>query len=757
MALLYRRPLAAAAFLLIFTAFLSYLLPMRIIFVMILTSGILCAILFSLCVKYGVSYRKFSLLLLAIALLLGASRVMLHRAERNDLTQAYSDSSVSAELIVKEVLYNSTYGAEYLVKVECINGEDKDTYAILRSEQILPFYTGDRFKGDFTVKDLGFEAYRENGEYTYLAYGAQLLLLVESTETLTLLSSGTHSFSARLCDLRTLLSARISTACEGEAGKLLGAMLLGTRESLSDTTVRDFRRIGTSHLLALSGLHLVILTGLLDRVLYHLRAGKRFRIAAVLCASLGYLVLTGCNYSMLRAVFMLSFVYLAFLLRGDHDALTGLASCAALILLITPNAIFDLSFQLTMLATLGLLIFGRMQILLNVLLPPKGGRLIRGCLSMLRFFLSSLIVSFSATLAILPVLWLTFGELSLLTPLSNLVLVPLSTPLLVLALLLLLFPVFPIAAAGGFWADAMLTIASYFSKLPCVLSLRYDFLPYLLIPFFALLVALLLSDLKKWKPLIAVPCFAAIVAFAICLAITRAAEAETLTVYYRQAGENEGLILLQNGTAVICDISNTSFSQLNADFETAKQHGATEVERLMLSHYHERAVNAIARFSDQVVVREIWAPMPATESDGDVLLSLYEMAKARDLALYVYQQEVPIEIFDGAQLCIGEPLYESRSVQAAQAISIRFGSEELCYHNAALSEYERHAALSHDCSASTLILGTHGPRPHERVELSESKALQTVLVGDEQILALLEMREGVFYHYFSEDLEFKLE
>ncbi len=756
MALFKNRPLAAAALLLVVAVFLSFLLSHPALIALSVCAAVLLVAMVLFSVFRGLGYRKLFVLLLALGALLGGVRVLFDRQASEHVFAERMERECMAELVVREIRYASTYGTELLVEVRTLEGEGCHETAILRSETALPFGVRDRLLATVQIMPLSYDNYSENTEYTYRGEGAGAILLLQAPESAVLLESGIGSFAEKLQSLRAVLSYRIRSILRGESGELLTAMLLGDRSGLGERTVRDFRRIGISHLLALSGLHLAMLLGIFDRLLYALGAGKRVRICAVLPLCLGYLLLTGCSFSMLRAVIMTLFVYLAFLCRAEHDGLTALAVSAAVILLWQPSAVFSTSFQMTMLATLGLLTFGRLDGALRAKLPVhKGWRGIPFFL--LRWVLSSFCVSFAATVMILPVLWLTFGELSLLTPISNLIFVPLSMPLLIGALLLLVFPIPLFSVPMGALVQAALILAGKLSQIDCVLFLKERFAPYIFIPMLLLIALLLVIDLKRRWPMIALPPLLAALAFAVCLGVSDAAGANSVQTVYRRAGSNEGLVLVQNGTAMICDSSNGSLTQLKSDWAIVREMGATELEVLMLTHYHAKEISALARFLDAVMVRAVWLPNPLNDAEQEIYTQLCNIAASRGTSTASYAYDTTITVFGSGELSLSTPLYQSRSTQGAFALSFRYGASSLCYHTAALSEFLRAEGSVHNCAAECLILGAHGPVPHDEITLPAQGELRLVVIGNENVLYWLSLREDVEYIPFPERYDYLLE
>ena len=92
---------------------------------------------------------------------------------------------------------------------------------------------------------------------------------------------------------------------DAETGGLLGAILLGDRTYLSGQTSLDFSRIGISHVLALSGMHLAILILGIEKLLSLIGISKKARYIITIILTLAYVALTGFSVSVVRAGIML--------------------------------------------------------------------------------------------------------------------------------------------------------------------------------------------------------------------------------------------------------------------------------------------------------------------------------------------------------------------------------------------------------------------------------------------------------------------
>ncbi|MBR2312905.1 MAG: ComEC/Rec2 family competence protein [Clostridia bacterium] len=756
MAIFVKRPLAAACCLCIVAVVLGLFVYTTINTVLILAGAIVFLVFLALLVLRGYSYTKIYILLLALGILLGIFRSTLYKKQTEALT-ACVGTQVTAVFTVEEVSHTNGYSAELIVRLETLEGEACTGKAVLLMDFASPFYRGDKVSGTFQVMPLTYANYYKNQHYQYKASGCSVILLKESTEDFSLVDHTTNKALIFFEDVRIRLCTSINSAVDGEAGNLLNAMLLGARDGLSATTTRNFQRAGVMHLLALSGLHIGILAGILERLLYAFGARKRARLVFIMLFMLGYLLLTGCTLSAMRAVLMLMLVCLAFFMKNRADALTSLFLVATLILMWQPYAVFSTSYQLTMLATFGILAFGKAQARLLSIFPKQKGK--RGVLlKCIRFVISSLMITLFAGFAIFPVQWLTFGEIATITPISNLILIPLAAPFLLLGLgVLLLYPVAPFAFACRALGNLILWLTSVFAKPDTVISLQYDFLPYLVIPCVALAVVLLLIDLKKRWWLAFTPMLALVIGFVCCLLISRILSADQLVAVYRTSGKNESIGFIGNDGALLCDLSSGNTTQLQEGWQLLQEEGATSLDVLLLTHYHSAQKTALARFSDSVTIYALWLPQPRNEDEFTVFETLFEIASAHNIAVSVYSYDTALTVFGDGAFYVSEPVFRSRSKEPALALTFAFGNDILYYESAAMSEYRREIGVTVDNLKSDFyILGAHGPVPHDEIILREGE-IGTVLIPNEDVLLLLSIREDASYLVFEEKYRFLLQ
>lgn len=169
-----------------------------------------------------------------------------------------------------------------------------------------------------------------------------------------------HSYGpgARISLFRECIASLSDRRLSSDGSALLRALLLGDRTTLPDAVRRDFKTLGISHLLAVSGLHLAVLCGMLSFLLQRLRLPKKLQLPLLALFCLFFMALCGFSGSVCRAGVMYLSALAAPLFKTRGDGITGLFAGGFLILLLSPWRLFDTGLQLSFLAVLGILTLG---------------------------------------------------------------------------------------------------------------------------------------------------------------------------------------------------------------------------------------------------------------------------------------------------------------------------------------------------------------------------------------------------------------
>ena len=262
--------------------------------------------------------------------------------------------------------------------------------------------------------------------------------LCAARASLTALSGGGHPITEGAAgEALAALGGRFKTLLEslplksGEDNAMLEALLLGDRSALSSRTVSAFRESGASHILALSGLHLGVIYGVvarLGRVLGNSIAAGKLRAALTILTTGAYTVMTGAGPSISRAFLFILVRETGVLLGRRTDLRTTLAGSFILQLCIDAKALGEISFQLSYLALAGIAyIFP----FLRDLYPQGISRFPRP----LRFIWNSAALSIACQITTGPLAWHCFGTFPQYFLLTNLIAIPLTGLLIPAALL----------------------------------------------------------------------------------------------------------------------------------------------------------------------------------------------------------------------------------------------------------------------------------------------------------------------------------
>ncbi len=230
--------------------------------------------------------------------------------------------------------------------------------------------------------------------------------------------------------------ARVAARIPPREGGLLMGMTIGDTSKLDPGLEDAFRTTGLSHLMAVSGANVAMFLGAIGAILKLLGARRRVTLVTMGVALLAFMAITRFEPSVLRAGAMASVTLAGIGLGARREALTALAVAALGLMVQDPFLVYSLGFQLSVVATLGLLI-----------LAPRLTAALRG-----GSFGAVLGVTLGAQLAVAPLLAMQFHQFSVASLPANVLAVPAVAPATVLG--------FAAAAAGAIHEPAGVAIAT---------------------------------------------------------------------------------------------------------------------------------------------------------------------------------------------------------------------------------------------------------------------------------------------------------
>lgn len=213
-------------------------------------------------------------------------------------------------------------------------------------------------------------------------------------------------------------------------------LMLGARKTMPPDLNEKLQATGTSHLVALSGYNITIVADALLKALMFLRLPFSWAFGFAVSGIILFTLLTGASASVVRAAVMGILVLIARREGRRYHMRNALAFAGAFMLFLNPKVLrFDMGFQLSFLATLGLLygapvverVYEQLKTRARIILRNRGLlREVRGeARPKPRQVLKNVIIpTLAAQLFVLPLLLLRFGRVSLVSPLANLFLLP---------------------------------------------------------------------------------------------------------------------------------------------------------------------------------------------------------------------------------------------------------------------------------------------------------------------------------------------
>ena len=211
----------------------------------------------------------------------------------------------------------------------------------------------------------------------------------------------------------------LDSTLDFENSDILKSIMFGNQGYLSNDRLDMFSRTGTAHIMAVSGLHVGLMVIVIDRFLKLVRVGRNKRLYLTIFILIFYGYMVYFPISIVRAGAMYLLYIAAYFLERRYDSINALFFIGFILLIYRPMTIFSISFQLSFIATLSIL-------LLSPILNEKLNKII-GPLSPL------LSVTLAAQIGTFPIMAYHFNQISLISLLTNLLIVPMISPMLSVA------------------------------------------------------------------------------------------------------------------------------------------------------------------------------------------------------------------------------------------------------------------------------------------------------------------------------------
>ncbi|MEZ0536265.1 DNA internalization-related competence protein ComEC/Rec2 [Caldicellulosiruptoraceae bacterium PP1] len=397
-----------------------------------------------------------------------------------------------------------------------------------------------------------------------------------------------------------LLLQKISTILNNNFQKDKSSMLLGiifgNKNFIPDDIYKDFQRAGLAHLLAASGGNIGILCIFIEFLFIHIFKyyNRYINNIIIILLILLYSILSGFGASIVRATIMALIYYAGKIIYKNVDTLNSLFLAAILVLIINPMDLFNISFQLSYICVLSIIIFNKK--IFNFI-----EKYIR-----IKSIASVISITLSSQILILPFLIIYFHEISIVSVFTNIAAIILTSILIPLGLIYIIFELFGFNFyLFKFTVDKLTNLLILSSKIS---HLKFT---YIKIIYFDIIIAvvyyliILLLMNKQYRKYILSLCL--ILAFIISLGYFD--NLKDLKISILDVGQGDSSFISYKGFNILIDTGpeNDDFNAVSYNILPFLFHNKIDkIDILILSHEHDDHCGGLQDLFQNIEVKNIF-------------------------------------------------------------------------------------------------------------------------------------------------------
>lgn len=608
---------------------------------------------------------------------------------------------------VLEVEWSSNYQGRYAVYLERLNGEEAGYPVIIDVEYPCALTEQDSFSVEavFEHWEERDGSFSEERYYLTKGFRGYLLSSEEQEESLIIGEKHPSNWETLFRQWNRKIAQSID-ACFPKESELFQAVLLGNQEQLENGQKLVFRRLGIIHMFSISGMHVGILMLGFDFFLRKLYLKKSVRLIFVMFFLWFYAAFTGFSLSCLRAVLMASIFCLSWFCGRRNDKYNSLCFAAIILYTVDPLVMWDTGYLMSVLGTLGCLVASDVERALRKDVPfftcfPK----------FLWRIIGSVLFSLFATLAILPVTAVSFGEISWILVIAN----PLFSIFISFALYTAPVTMIFYAFTGKTWlcwgvdfvANKVMELSRAVSSWDgLTFSVSYSWIPYVLLIAGLVTFFLVFYRLCRRRFLF-LPMTGAVLLIAVGIFVAQMHQGEMDRIFLWNHLKNDVLIADSGREVYILDITDGSYSRLSEAAYQARDLNYTEIDGVILTHYHKKYLNSFKRLCENFYIREILLPFPETPEERQIAQSLEDALQEKNKKVSWYIPELGMSL-GNLKITFMPRIWKERSVQPMNAFYLEGKDQSLIYVGSGVIEYPEGQRYMQENPAEICVVGSHG-------------------------------------------------
>ena len=632
----------------------------------------------------------------------------------------FSGRTISAEAVARDDAQPSNYGQSVYADAVI---EGRRARVLLYFSDEAAVRPGDRVT--FTAKLRA----PEDDDLYYRSIGVSL---VGSVRRGTLcVQEGRQTLRTLPLRLRRLLKDQIRAVFPEDAAPFITALLTGDRSGLSYAEKNDLSVSGIAHIVAISGMHVSILLGLISLLL-----GNRRRLTALLGIPTVVLftLMTGAVPSVVRACVMQIVWLMAPLLRRENDPPTSLGLAALCVLIPNPWAVANLSFQLSFGAMAGLqLLSGAVYRKITDWPPVHRALRRRFARPITKYTAATVAATCGALIFTLPLTAARLGVVSLAALGANLLALWAVSLLFELSLLACLLgavwlaPAKLVGLACTLLVRHILGVAGLMAGLPftAVYTQNAFILPWLIFSYLVFACCFLPGGRKAVLPA------ACACALGLCLSLWLGwldGGSRDLQMTMLDVGQGQCLVFTNGGAALMYDCGGTGDEKAG---ETAARYllsrGASRLDVLVLSHYDRDHAGGVCQLLERIDVDFLY--LPDIPDDSGTRADIEKCAADHGIATSYVNQDLKLS-FQGGTARLFAPVTDGSDNEASVAMLLSQGEFDILATGDMPAGAERLLLSRRRLpDIEVLVAGHHGAKSSTCDTLLAQTTPETVLIS----------------------------
>ncbi len=385
-----------------------------------------------------------------------------------------------------------------------------------------------------------------------------------------------------------------------ENNSLITSIILGQSDYLDEDNVKLYRDMGLSHILAVSGLHIGIISSFLIFIISRLGIKRKSNtiITLIFIWSYGYII--GYPPSIVRASLLFSFLYLSKIIHKPFDSLNILSLAALILLFINPYSLFSIGFQLSFIASASIVVFTER---IAYLFYPLEGK-----------FIDTVSGLLAVNIGVSPLQAYYFNRINLIGFLSNILIVPILSFSLIIAFIMigLEFVLPSLNSVFGTILNSSLNlqflILRFMEKSPInlirIFSPEIITIIYIFIFFF---IVLDIIDIKVFNKSIQK---IIVVYLSFLILINLINIKENMEIHFIDVGQGDSIYIRSGEKNILIDTGGSIFGNYNIPEKTVLPYlekiGVRKLDAIFISHFHEDHCQGLPLFLDSFKVDHIF-------------------------------------------------------------------------------------------------------------------------------------------------------